>query len=246
MGERDQSAEPKVNQICQERGIYSVETPPPRVDIGRMLKTHGYRAPEKAPAKVVEEASRACRHAEIYARPQSFFRILTIESLTEGKLALLNGPGLTCAAFDQHLAGCSQVCIFITTLGPTLDEKIQDCIQDQDFQPLEALFLGTFGWLMIEAVTRDLMRMLKTRCAGEAQSLTLRMGPGYSYRVPDTSERARWDLTDQAAVFDTFEGIELPVELTAGYSMKPTMTRSGLAGLKHCTLGPGASSATHK
>ncbi|MEM6656616.1 MAG: hypothetical protein AAF625_00870 [Pseudomonadota bacterium] len=179
------------------------------------------------------EAERARANTETYADPQSFFRIVKIESLSGEKLALKDGPTLTCAAFDRYLNGCTDVCIFVTTLGDRLDGKIKTCMEEADFQPVEALFLGTFGWLMIEAVTRELMRDLKRDMTAHDQSLTLRMGPGYSYRQPGRPERATWDLTDQAALLSVFDGIDLPIKLTPGFSMRPTMTRSGLAGLRH-------------
>ncbi|WP_424979291.1 hypothetical protein [Leisingera sp. S232] len=221
----DQNTGPSIDTLCQRATA-------PRVDLARMLRAHGYRQPDRIPKKVMAEAERARANAETYAEPQSFFRIVKIESLSGGKLALKDGPTLTCAAFDHCLNGCTEVCIFVTTLGDKLDGRIKACMGEADFQPLEALFLGTFGWLMIEAVTREMMRDFKRDMAAHGQSLTLRMGPGYSYRQPGRSERAVWDLTEQAALLSIFDDVDLPIKLTPGFSMKPTMTRSGLAGLK--------------
>jgi hypothetical protein len=235
MREPDQSNMTKVECICQDRQIYGFDVSAPRIKLSRMLRTHGYKDLDTVPKKVLEEAARARKNAEIHARPKSFYRILTIDTLADGKLALRKGPELTCAAFDHHLKDCSQVCLFVTTLGPVLDEKIKECMDDVSFQPLEALFLGTYGWLMIEATTRNLMQKLKASMAEKGQTLTFRLGPGYSYRLPGVLERSRWELTDQAALLNAFESINLPVSLTEGFSMRPAMTRSGLAGLKYLT-----------
>ena len=228
----DRKSTPWVSRLRQDREIVSLTTSPPQLDLDRMLRAHGYRQPDKAPTKVIAEAKRALSETEGCAHPQSFFRILPIDSLSGGRLALRDGPTLNCPAFSHYLKDCTEVCVFVTTLGNILDERIKSCMEETDFQPVEALFLGTFGWLMIEAVTRELIRDLKKDLSTNGQSLTLRMGPGYSYRRPDMSERVLWDLTDQAALLGAFKGIDLPVELTPGFSMKPSMTRSGIAGIK--------------
>ena len=229
----DRNTAPSDTPVRLTRDAVCQRTAPPRVDLARMLRAHGYRQPDRTHKKVMAEAERARANTETYAEPQSFFRIVEIESLSGGKLVLKDGPTLTCAAFDRYLNGCTEVCIFVTTLGDRLDDEIKACMEAADFQPLESLFLGTFGWLMIEAVTRELMRDLKRDMAAHGQSLTLRMGPGYSYRQPGTPERTVWDLTEQAALLSVFDGVDLPIKLTPGFSMQPTMTRSGLAGLRH-------------
>ncbi len=213
-------------------GAFEIAFPAPKIDLGRMLRAHGYKQPESAPKKVMAEALKARAQAMRLARPQSFHRMLQVENLRRGKLALENGVTFTCPAFDQHLRGCSQVCVFIATLGDALDKGIDASFSEDDFQPLQALFLGTCGWLMIEAVTRDLMRHLKSEQAKSRKGLTLRMGPGYRYRIPGASEKVSWDMAEQKTLHSIFLGSGLPVKITEGLSMKPTMSRSGLAGIR--------------
>lgn len=214
-------------------GTGTVDFDAPRIDLVRMLRAHGYRQADKAPKKVINEAREARARAMDLARPQSFYRILQVRNLHEGTLVLENGSTFNCPAFDQHLKGCAQVCVFVATLGAALDDGINKSFSEDDFQPLQAVFLGTFGWLMIEAVTRSLMQHLKCEQAKNRQGLTLRMGPGYRYRMPGASEKVSWDLTEQKTLHNLFAGTGLPVEITEGLSMKPTMSRSGLAGIRH-------------
>jgi cobalamin-dependent methionine synthase I len=68
-------------------------------------------------------------------------------------------------------------------------------------------------------------------------SLGPRLGPGYSYKRPGSSDGARvmWPLEQQRELFALFAGSALPVELMESAAMRPKMSRSGLIGLHRAT-----------
>ena len=85
--------------------------------------------------------------------------------------------------------------------------------------------------LTIEAATRELAAELRSGASQDGWRMSLRMGPGDEYRLPNGDGRVRWELTEQAALFQLFEGTALPVELLSSCAMKPKMSRSGVLGL---------------
>jgi len=203
---------------------------PPAIDAHRLLRIHKYTDPGKVRPVILEAAEKAVREAAILSSPTASYVIAEIESLRGGELKLAGGVGFNCAAFEEHLSGSQRLLAFVMTLGPRLDAKTVSLVEDV-FEPLDALFLETAGWLTIEAATRKLAADLRTLVAPDGWRLSLRMGPGYEYRLRDGGGRVRWDLTQQAALFELFAGSTLPVELLSSCAMKPKMSRSGVFGL---------------
>lgn len=204
--------------------------PPPAIDSARLLRVHKYTDPSKVRPVIVEAAERIVREAAVLSAPTACYVVTSIESLKDGELRLKDGVSFSCPAFDQHLADCECLIAFVMTLGPRLDAKTISLMEDV-FEPLDALFLETAGWLTIEAATRKLAADLRVKAAHDRRRMSLRMGPGYEYRLQDGGERVRWDLTQQAALFRMFDGRSLPVELLSSSAMMPKMSRSGVYGL---------------
>jgi hypothetical protein len=203
---------------------------PPAIDVARLLRIHRYTDPSKVRPAIVAAAEKAIRDAAALSAPTASYAVAGIESLENGEMKLTGGVGFSCPAFDEHLADCERLIAFVMTLGPRLDAKTMSLVEDV-FEPLDALFLETAGWLTIEAATRKLAAELRDESTRDGWRMSLRMGPGYEYRQPNESPRVRWDLTQQAALFRLFEGHPLPVELMSSCAMMPKMSRSGVFGL---------------
>ena len=203
---------------------------PPPVDAARILRVHKYTDPSKVRPVIRDAAEKAVGEAAKLAVPSAHYVVNAIESLESGRLRLACGINFDCAAFDQHLCGARHLLAFVMTIGPRLDATVLSLVEDV-FEPLDALFLETAGWLTIEAATKNFARHLKEEFAAHGRSLTLRMGPGYDYRSHNGGGRVRWDLWQQRELFQMFEGTDLPVELMESCAMLPKMSRSGVFGL---------------
>ena len=203
---------------------------PPAIDVARLLRIHKYTNPSKVRPAIVEAAERAIREAAALSEPTASYTVAGIESLKNGEMLLTGGIGFNCPAFDEHLAECERLIAFLITLGPRLDAKSLSLVEDV-FEPLDALFLETAGWLTIEAATRKLAAELRAEAAHDGWRMSLRMGPGYEYRQHNGRPRVRWDLTQQTALFRLFEESPVPVELLSSCAMVPKMSRSGVFGL---------------
>ena len=204
--------------------------PPPPVDAARLLRVHKYTDPDKVRPAIREAASNAASTAAKLSAPTARLVITDIESIAGGVLLLANGIRFTCPAFDHLLADSERLLAFVVTLGPTLDARTLSLVEDH-FEPLDALFLGASGWLTIEAATRKLAVQLQREAAQAGWRLSLRMGPGYDYRIPDSDQRARWELSEQADLFRLFGETPLPITLMSSCAMQPKMSRSGIYGL---------------
>ncbi len=203
---------------------------PPAVDAVRILRVHGYSDPEKVRPQIREAAAKASGEAARLAAPDARYVSAQILSLERGVLRLSGDCTLECAAFEQHLTGGRHLLAFVMTLGPALDETVMSLVEDV-FEPLDALFLETAGWLTIEAATRQFAREIKQRLDPLGWRLSLRMGPGYEYRTQNGAGRVRWDLWQQRELFRMFGEEPLPVLLMESCAMKPKMSRSGVFGL---------------
>ena len=71
---------------------------------------------------------------------------------------------------------------------------------------------------------------LRAGAERDGWKMSLRMGPGYEYKLHNGGGRVRWDLEQQADLFQLFAGSPLPVELLSSCAMLPKMSRSGLFG----------------
>jgi len=203
---------------------------PPAIDAARLLRVHRYTNPSKVRPVIVEAAEKAVREAAALSAPAASYVVAGIESLKDGEMQLTGGVGFSCPAFHEHLANCELLIAFVMTLGPRLDAKTMSLVEDV-FEPLDALFLETAGWLTIEAATRKLAAELRAEATRSGWRMSLRMGPGYDYRQLSGAPRVRWDLTQQAALFRLFGESPLPVELMSSCAMTPKMSRSGVFGL---------------
>lgn len=168
----------------------------------------------------------ARRAAEI-AAPQASWRRVCVASNLGGTLTLAEGTTFECEAFGRLLKGATEIVAFVITLGPAFDASVCELIEA--FEPLEALFLESAGWLAIERLSTQFGSHLRREIASDGLVLGLRMGPGYSYSVhrPD-GERVMWPLEQQKELFGLFGDAALPVELMKSAAMRPKMSRSGL------------------
>ncbi len=216
--------------MIQNDIVSSWVCPPPPIEASRVLRVHKYRDPAKIRPIIVKAAEDACKSALLLASPDARYVILPIESLKNDRMSVSGGIEFQCAAFERHLSDCDYLVAFVMTIGPDLDNKVISLV-DEVFEPLDALFLETVGWLTIESATRQFSRHLKQELAGQGWDVSLRMGPGYEYPSPDGNSRVSWDLWQQKQLFEMFGDAELPVSLSQMCAMSPKMSRSGVFGL---------------
>ena len=205
--------------------------PPEPVDPARILRVHRYRDPATVRPIIAEAARQAAQEARRLATVTARYVAKPIRCIDSQGLILADGTRFSCPAFERHLAGCRYLIAFLVTIGPDLDDTVITLINDR-FEPLDALFLETAGWLTIETATRAFTSQIRPALARRGYTISLRMGPGYDYAIPGTDTRTRWNLEEQKYLFDMFQNANLPVTLMHSSAMQPKMSRSGVFGLR--------------
>lgn len=197
----------------------------------RLLGVHKYKDVTKVRPVIKKAALKAVERTSDFTRVEARFLRVGLSACDALGVSLNDGTRFECAAFEEKLQDCTEILAFIITLGPELDAAVSEGFADGT-DPLGPLFLDTGGWLMIEAVTRAFSKYLKDEYFGPAHSLSMRMAPGYSYRVSGQEARVSWDLLDQDKLFSLFGATDLPVELMESGAMLPRMSRSGIFGVR--------------
>ena len=201
----------------------------PSIDPLKMLRIHGYKDMDTVRPVIRKTAEAISKRAAMLMTPIVYFRRVPVVDCNANGIKLANGLAFENHAFNHYLLSAAEVVVVIITVGKGLDDEVIGCMDEDQFEPLEALFLETAGWLGIESVTRSFVSHLMQLVEPEGLRPTQRMGPGYSYKVDGGLEM--WSLEDQRQLFEVFEGVDLPVQLLESCAMLPKMSRSGLYGL---------------
>ena len=214
---------PEVDEV----GVFEPGTP--SIDPLKMLRIHGYKDMDKVRPVIRKTAEVISKRAAGVMTSIVYFRRVPIADCDSDGLKLANGLAFENHAFAHYLSGAAEVVVVVITVGKGLDDEVIGCMDGDEFEPLEALFLETAGWLGIEWATKSFVNQLSELVGPEGLRPTQRMGPGYSYKVDGDSEM--WSLEDQRQLFEVFDGVDLPVRLLESCAMLPKMSRSGLYGL---------------
>ena len=208
-------------------GVFEPGTP--SIDPLKMLRIHGYKDMNTVRPVIRKTAEAISKRAAMLMTPIVYFRRVPVVDCNANGIKLANGLAFENHAFNHYLLSAGEVVVVIITVGKGLDDEVIGCMDEDQFEPLEALFLETAGWLGIESATRSFVSHLTQLVEPEGLRPTQRMGPGYSYKVDGGLEM--WSLEDQRQLFEVFDGVDLPVRLLESCAMLPKMSRSGLYGL---------------
>jgi hypothetical protein len=221
------SASVQVREHADSTAIERFEPAPATIHHERILRIQGYSDMPRIRPAIVAAARAAAVLAPQLAAPQVAWRRVPIRRITGSELVLDRNARLHCAAFTQVLAGCTDAVPFVLTLGGRIDERVIAQCDGGDL--LDALLLETAAWLALEDATRQFRAHLRAAAAARGERITSRLGPGYSYRVGETT--CTWALDENEALFALFGGARLPMTLMESCAMQPKMSRSGLIGI---------------
>ncbi len=197
------------------------------IDPVKMLRIHGYKDISSVRPIILRTAQEISIRAVKVMKPMVIFRRVGVAQCDVDGLNLMNGLSFEGHAFSHYFAGAKELVVVVLTVGKELDDEVIGCMDV--FEPLEALFLETAGWLGIESITRSFVNYLTELVSREKLRPTRRMGPGYSYKINGDEEM--WSLEDQRQLFSVFDDVDLPVRLLDSCAMMPKMSRSGVYGL---------------
>ena len=215
------------NKLEWPNEYWLIETGPVKIDPSKMLRIHGYRDLAKVRPVIRKAADDIALVAEGLIAPEAYSRKIEVMSYGDDFMKLADGTVFENVDFGNVLDNSPSVVDVELTVERALDEAVVAAMDK--FEPLDALFLETAGWLGVEWTTRSFVNHLTELVLEEKLRPTRRMGPGYSYKIDGGEEM--WSLEDQRHLFSVFDDVELPVRLLESCAMMPKMSRSGVYGL---------------
>ena len=186
----------------------------------QILRAH---YPDIAPvaAEVRATATAMATHALEIATPVAWLRQITIRRIDDARVELEGGAIATSATLANSLQGSSAALLFEVTLGPRLDERVSQLLEEMD--GLDGLCLDTAGWVVVQSALGAVRRELGRRARAEGHRVTRRAGPGY----------LDWPLVEQSVLVGALAaGETLPaIEVLESGAILPEKTITGLYGL---------------
>lgn len=208
-------------------GVSQFTPPSVELRVDRVLRMQGYDDLARVRPSVRSMAEAVTALAGQLLEPVVHYARSPVESCAGGALVLRSGTVFRCPAFDKYLAGCTEVVVFVLTLGQAFDRIGRNFAAADKL--VESFMLETAGWLGVEQVTKLFSTHLRGVVKRDGLRLGRRMSPGYGFRVD--GRRCGWRLEEQKLLFSLLEGEPLPVKLLESCAMDPKMSRSGLFGL---------------
>lgn len=197
------------------------------VPTARILRIQGYTDLSRVRPAIRKAAEWAAQTIAEVATPSVSFKRLGLVQRGDDRIELSDGTTFDGVVLPHELSCCDEVVVFVQSLGDGPDRKVIGLLEEGE-NLLEALLLETAGWLALEETIRQFRSLLRTDAARRGRALRKRLGPGYTYYLPQGP--TIWPLDDQRSLFALFRESELPVRLLESCAMQPKLSRSGLFG----------------
>lgn len=190
----------------------------PKPEVKRQL---GYQEQTESNPQIEDLITEAITEAQTIIEPRGNY--LRLENITISKDKVNLGTGqLTFVSQDiaDLLANQDQVVILAVTIGPALEEKVEQLFASD--QLTKATILDAVGSIAVEEAANE----LQEKIAAEAKeialpSLTMRYSPGYG----------DLDLDIQPQLLELVQGQELGVAVNDSFLLIPQKSITALIGL---------------
>lgn len=191
------------------------------VDRGEVLRYMGYPQGFAPTSEIQHELEHWIDQATTASRPHASFIVLPVEGMTRRSLRLHTNDGVVefSGAIGEFLGVSQKVCLFIATAGWEIERLASQ--MGAEGNPLAALIVNAVGAERAEAAEYAVIEQIRQVAATDHLAPTLPYSPGYCGMA----------LTEQAKLFQLFEGVESGVELTENFLMRPLKSVSGLIGI---------------
>ncbi len=117
------------------------------------------------------------------------------------------------------LSKCSKAAIFLTTIGPRLEDRVLRLMDAGEI--LKGAVLDAVGSEAVEELACWLEGSVRETAAASGADVSLRYSPGY----------CDWDIRQQKVLFNALDGDLQGVELTEDCLMMPRKSISGIIGI---------------
>lgn len=153
------------------------------------------------------------------ADSKAIYRKFWVKGSTEHAIVLQGANfDLLGASTVHHLWNTEGVTLFVVTIGPELDRRIQEFTREGNMS--SAAILDTVGSVAVESVVDYVNELVNTKARESGYKTTKRFSPGYG----------DWQLKEQKGLLNLLKASQIGVTLSSGYQMQPQKSVSGVIG----------------
>ncbi len=147
------------------------------LDVDRVLRGEGAdpQIIRRRHPRLVAIAERALEEGLPLLEPAVLQRRLAVENLTHERLRLEGGARLSGPLIAQHMGGASQVVVMLCTIGPRLEERVAE-LMDEDMA--YAVALDGLGSAAVEALANEATVAVEAEAAAQGLKTTIPLSPG--------------------------------------------------------------------
>lgn len=212
-----------MSEAAIERCDGRIGRPPlPRLTIPAdlVLRLQKYRDLGRVPRVVRRATEAAAAEASRLVEPAVVRWRGPVTAVDRDGLVTLDGAhSFHSRTLARLLAGASEALVFVLTIGPRLEARTQELLEEKLY--VEAVLLDTAAWAAIELLRQALRRSLADEARARGGVLTARLGPGHG----------DWPVEEQVGLLRVFGDVPLPVTVNESACMLPRKSISGVFGL---------------
>ena len=162
------------------------------IDISEVCRYLGYVNGRRPGAPISSLISNQLAEALSLIQPSYSYVIREVIDVKGSQIFIENSVTLTSHIIAQILSKCQRVALFVTTIGPRLEERVSQLMREGEI--LKAAVLDAVGSEAVEKVACWLEGNLREMVVADNAEISLRYSPGY----------CDWDIKQQRALFRAY------------------------------------------
>jgi hypothetical protein len=210
--------------VRQYYGNFAVRTLPAnniKIDRSEVHRYLGYVAQREPTAHISSVVDQQIAEAYELIQPRYSCVIREVDSVDGSRISVRGTNTVFSSKIIARriLSKCSKAAIFLTTIGPTLEQRVSQLMDEGE--TLKGVVLDAVGSEAVEEVACWLEGSVRDTAAASGADVSLRYSPGY----------CDWDIKEQKVLFSALDGDLHGVELTEDCLMMPRKSISGIMGI---------------
>lgn len=190
----------------------------PSLQVAHVLRGQGVD-PDRARPRVVAAARGVLDEAQALLAPAALYITLPVRDFRHQQVTLDGGTVFTGSLVARALAGATQVYLVVCTIGPALEERMDDLFAAGD--AVQAMALDGAGTAALGEVSGMVVARLRAEASAHGLGSGMRASPG----------QEGWPIEQQQVFFGLIPAQEIGVQLTNSCLMLPRKTVSFVIGL---------------
>jgi hypothetical protein len=190
-----------------------------RISKSEVCRYLGYRRGRGLPAPVSKVIDEQIAEGYKLIDPTCSYIIKDIKCIEGPQVIIDDSLVFTSPTLAQILSQCSQVAIFLATIGNHLEARVSQLMSKGEM--LKAAVLDTVGSEAVEKVACYIEETIRKAASINGAGISLRYSPGY----------CDWDISDQRMIFQAMRPASPAVHLTEEFLMIPRKSISGIIGV---------------